>query len=1341
MIGNEEDLKKPIPNSMLISIIHPNPTKNDLSQRIFEKAGFDLKERLKITYVSNYKNIYDLDKKKESQTSKGLINTKWIEDVCNKNPSLIIYFYPIPNGANKSLEEKKIYENISEIKKYDDLVYIFLFILSKDTKENPYNFNSDEIKANNLRNFIQKEYIFELNHDEIWKVIDMGNFVTNLTYYCRLYYRRYKIKIKEKKVKATSREEKIECNIKLGVLSIIKSKKLKYIKSKYFEEAYDLISDKNYNKYKYLYGIKDINPIFNLIEVRAVSDWLFCKIMSLQSIKSPTAASMPSSAKNIRSLTNSLLGNSAPGGNKGPSSNFDKQIEKYQNHIKTFSYLYEYTKSENPGKFIYIEYYWLIQRYKDLCLLYEEYIKTNYNKKKMLSLGFIYFKQVYYFIKMIKLFDKNKAQNFSSVLVKNKEVPINKIDTELSQFYGKAPNFSYKDIHNPLMKFDLGFDEDIYFKKFMYEKKLNADGALNELCNEYLNKASNLFTNFKNNYLKNKLNCGVDLYINLLKLLPAYNNKENNIFNISKINLDEKLLKILDSFPNLNFDKIKQFPKIYLHYLELNINSLIYQMQNSDVDNAIKTKIFTYLSYLGNLRQLKENEEEIFFKLLNDEKFEPIDITGQIWQTPELISEMKSVIIKLNINKDKKDEDSIFDFEYNLKNGEDSHEKKILDLVEYDFKLKTSLSKENLKLNSVKIYFQCVNEDPGNINEKKQKREIIIKEYNKEELENYDLNKNSSINLDHKLFMKYKKGKIYLTQVEFVLSKKENIIYKIELPNDFNKIIFITNLNKKVLNIKVPKEKLTVGVNQLNKFEVEVNKEEFDEVHISQFKMNFLSIPSYYKKTVPNTSMKALLNTKATPSKNNSANQSNQSNISQLIFGLPKSDSKNLPNKTMSIIPPDRGSLPSAKINMNSNMNTILKPNNSMSSNQSSMQNFFYKTPNEKQNTQSQNASTKSQIFPSSTISVSQTPTPTPSSTLPSEKIQVALPSPEFYFYNEENKSLDKEEKKFEKEYNNFESLLKNKNKFGVLIKFLQAGQYEIKLNINYSIRHRDIEDYFEFNQEETLKFIVIESFKFCNEINSNTFMTINKIKEDKTENKITEFLTNKNIQMNLILTNQLNEDIIIKDIIIQLDTEKLSEKNKNIEIKSPLKNIIDTQSLPTEIKNQILKILKSADYSIPFETKFKDKFQGSIGKVLLKWSTPSLDEYQSGDLNLINENWFDLPDISVSNSELNYEYDTIVNENKDVLYNIKVSNVSERCRKIIFMIENGDDINFIVSGLTKQVYSIKAKEILNVVFKLIPLIHNVELKLPKIKICEMSYTSQEKFCSNYYYPEKINII
>ena len=124
MFGSEEDLNNSISNSMIISIIHPTPEKIDLSQKVLEKTGFDYKERLKFICTSNFKDIYkDLDKsgtQQESQSSKGLINRKWIDDLCNRRPSLIIYFYPIPKGANKNSEEKKIYENLLKNKKFDD---------------------------------------------------------------------------------------------------------------------------------------------------------------------------------------------------------------------------------------------------------------------------------------------------------------------------------------------------------------------------------------------------------------------------------------------------------------------------------------------------------------------------------------------------------------------------------------------------------------------------------------------------------------------------------------------------------------------------------------------------------------------------------------------------------------------------------------------------------------------------------------------------------------------------------------------------------------------------------------------------------------------------------------------------------------------------------------------------------------------------------------------------------------------------------------------------------------------------------------------------------------------
>ena len=1340
MFGNEEELKNSIPNSMRISIINPTPQKNDLSQRILDKTGPEYKERLKFTCTSNYKDIYkDLDKlsfQKDAQTSNGLINIKWIDDLCNRRPSLIIYYHHIPNGSNKSLEEKKIYENLVEIKKYDELVYIFLFIISKDMKENPYNFNSEDEKQYNLRNLISKECIFVFPDEDIWRMLDFNNFCNNIIHYSRLYYRRYKTKIKERKVKATTREEKIECNIKLAVLSIIKTKKIAYNQNKYLDEAYDLISDKNYKRSNYLYGIKPTNVKYNLSEVRAVSDWLFFKIMKLASIKPSTPIQPQNNNKKSmsRSLTNSLLGQQQK---TIKNMDFDSQIKRYQNHIQIFSYLDKYIKDNKDDKFIFIEYYWLIKRYKDLCDLYEENLKTSSNNKKLLSLGIVYLKQIYYYIKMIKFFKKNKAENLNSILIKNKEVPINIIEIVFSQFYGKPPSYSYKDIHNPLMKFELGFDENIYFKKFISDQKLNVEGSLNELYNQYLSKTTNLFQTLKNSSSKKGFIGGIDLYLNMLKILLLSNNeKENNVFNISNFKMEENLLKILETLPNINVNNIKKFPKIYLHYLELSINSLIYDMQNKDISNFSKTKLFTNLSLLGNLRKLNENEEKIYFQLINDEGFIPVDVKET--KNGEN-NEPKPLVI--NLNREKDNENAIFDFEYNLKNedGNESQTKKILDLVEYNFKIKTYLSKEKMKLNSVKVYFQSVNEDV----EKKQKREIIVKEYNKEELNNFDLSVDSPVNLEHKLFMKYKKGKIYLTQVEITLCKKENITYKIELSSDINKMIFITNLDKRVLNIKIPKEKITVGTNQLNKFEFVVNKEEYNEVQIAKFKMNFMSIPSYYKKVVPNTSMKALLNTKSTQPKPSAAPQSN---ISQQIFGLPNNKKVNHKKElSMSIMPPDRSSLPNSKTSFSNNNLPNLKNANTLGG--TSMQNFFYNNNNNNNNDNEQNEFTKSsnnlyksQMFPSPTVPVNPQQTPTKNSNLSSEVIQAALPSPEFYSYNDENKTLDKTEKNYEKEYDNFESMLKNKNKYGVLIKFLQAGQYEIKLNITYSIRHREIEDYIEFTQEETLKVIVIDPFKFCNEVNSNNFLILTKIKEDKNEVKNTEFLTNRDIQMNLILTNQLNEDVIIKDIIIQLNEENLNEKNKNIEVKSPIKDIVNSQSLPSEIKNQILKILKSADYNIPFETKFIDKFKGSIGKIILKWSTPSLIDYECGDLSLVNENTFDFPTIVVNSSELNYNYETTIDNNKDVLFNIKISNVSEKCKKIIFMIENGEDINFIVSGSTKQVLSIKAKEIMNVAFRLIPLIHNVELKLPKLKISEMNYNSQEKLWSNYYFPEKINI-
>ena len=1314
MFENEEELKKPLENIMQIAIVHPNYQPTELSKKILERVTPEYKGRLNITFYKDYKEIYqDLSKlsfNPEVQSyKKGLLNLNSLNELYTKRPAFIMYFYFVPKGANKVLEEKKLYENISEIKKSDEIVYIMLIIISKDNKENPYNFNIDEDRPYNLRKLISKELIFEFFDETIWKIMDMGNMYNTVIHYTRLYYRVYKIKLKDKKIKSTSREEKIECNIMLGILTILKSKKLFYSKSKYLDEAFYLICDKNYDKTQYLFGDKSLNYKYHLSEIRATADWLFYKKMKLleNKVLLPTK-SQSQNLKNMiqHSLTDSVMGK--PQKSKSNESDTDN-VTKFLIHIKNFSFLDTIIKGDKNDNFIVVEYYWLIKRYKDLIELMEDNLRLNSNnKKKMVSLLNAYLRQVYYYIKLIKFFSRKKLDNSNNVTIKNKEMNVNRIDTEVNPFFGKPPIYSYKDTHNPLVKFELGFIEDICIKKFLMEKKINFEGPLKELFNQYLNKIPNLFISLRKNLKNNESKGGIDLYLNLMKisllLSKIEKEKENiNVFaDVNNINMNDDILKILDNSEFISINNLKKFPKIYLHYLEMNIKALIYNLNNPDITNISKTKLFINLSIIGNIRKLKEEEENIYFQLINDDNF-----------IPEIQSK-KKVIINLDTNNS--NQNALFNFDYKLKDN-DSHEKKILDLVQYDFQLRTNLSKENIKLNFIKVYILCINEDEYT-KDKNHKKEIMIKEYTKEELSSFDLNNNSPINIDHKIFMKYKKGKIYLTQVEFSLEKKENIIYKIDLPINLNKMIFISNLNKKVLDIKIPKEKLTVGLNQFNKFEIEVNKESIDEVQISQFKLNFLSIPSYYKKAVPSTSMKALLSTKNSVQSNQLNKSQYSAKVTEQIFGLPKKENS-------SLVPPEKiKSSPGAPPS-------------------SSMQNFLYKNPNEiKQNNTNAN---KTPMFPIQTQaqkSISSSVIQSQQKNVQSEIVQVPMPPPVFYFYNEEKNCLDNVEKNYEKEYNDFESIIKTgKNKLGILMKFSLTGQYEIKLNISYSIRHRDIEDYIWFTQEEILRFIVIEPFKLSTERESANLVRRSKLGENKKEEKLTEFFTDQKVQMNIILTNQLNEDIIIKDIIIKLNEELLGEKNKEIKIKCPTKDIIDSSSLPEEIKNQILKIIKMADYNIPFETKFNGEFRGSLGKFILKWTTPSLINYENNNLEIHNENVIDFPELFINSQRLKFEYNTYTNQNNEIMLNINIANKTNDCVKIQFIIENGQEVNFIVSGVTKQVHNIKANEIINVIFRLIPLIRNQELKLPVIKICEINFDSSEKICSNYYFLDKIYII
>ena len=1389
MYDNEDELSNTIPRTLRIAIINSvNPT-TDLSQKILEKIGYEFKNRLKFQLLTNIKDLYkQKDLLSQEKISKGLIDTKWFEEITSSRPCLIILYYHIDEKANVAQEHEKIYNLLQEIKKNDNNISIFLFIIFKDNEENPYPFYSeDKTQKYNLRNIINKEFIFVFPDEKIWKYFEFPNFCLNVIFFARQYYLKLKVKIKEKKVKANRIEEKIECDIMIGVLSTIKSKKIEPQESKYFEEAYNLLCDKNFDIKNYYYGNKSPpNSKLNFCEVRSVADWLFFKTFKLTKRNTKTNQSNQRKAIKAQSVMTKISG-----------SESEHRIDRFFAHIKRFiSNKYFETKKEDC--FAFVEYYWLFQRYDKLGKYIKENIKElSTNKDKVLLLGIVHLEKIYNLIKMIKYYRKyliNKDMNI--VKHKDKDIQINMVINKKSTYYGKVPTYIVKDAKNPLFKEEMPFNEDAFIKKFIYDKKLTLDNMVKDLNNKHIPETLDFYQKFNPKDLRNEKNeiinqvYGINLYLNILINLSCIeNNSDNtNIFNMPTITKNiEQINGIIHQF-----EYMKKFPKLYINFLNKFNDSLLYHMNTGKkFDDYQKTKLFINLSILAYLRKLKEKEEELFFSLLNDEQFTPSDKNNE-----------KEVYINLDYdtkNANLSENNSSLMFNYSIKDtNDDTHEKKILDLAEYEFVLKTNLSKEPLKFNSLKVVFKSVNNTLIKKNNElvnSKKIELIEKEFDKEELDSYTLDNSTPVNFHCKLFMKNKMNKLQVHKIIFSFCKKENIFYQIKIKNDISKIIFMNNLNKNILNVKYPLKKYLAGTNQLFKFDFEVNKEILDDIKISDFKMNFEAQPSFYEKEVKTNATQApknipnLANNLLTPNilsfENNPLNRDrSNTNLHQMqnltAFGqqlLGQQFTNNLNNMNLlnnmnnmnNLININNANNKNNVNNLSNSLNNMKNANN-LNNNLNNL-NLSYLLPNNfnsglipnvanniNNNLNLPAASTRTSSFTFSDYNPilfanafgvnPNLNTPGAQPVPQTEKVKEELPPPHFYVYNEENKTIDETEKSLEKSFKDFESLLENKkNKFSILMKFSHEGTYEIKFIITYSLKRKDIDDVYELSQKNILIFEVVPPFHCTHEINSSNFLSITQENADKKHKKITKFLTNQNIKINFIMKNKLYENINIKDIEIELDKDKLKDENKNIKVTSNLFEVMNLPELAQDIKDDILTILGTGEYCIPFETKFYNEFKGKIGKVKIKWTTPSLKEFEkdigeySKNIPLINENIFDFPHMIINSLELDYIYETKVINKKEILLNIKVENDTKKCKKIIFFIETGNEINFIISGKIKQSKVIKSKESINFIYKLIPL-QSGELKLPSLKIWEININNlQDRLYSNYYFHPKIKVL
>ena len=1266
MFGNEDEYKIPLANTMRVGIINFNIQNLEVAIKIQEKIIIANKKRFQVNQVESIKDLFKYKEKYKEEPYKGLINQKWINNINNFVPSVVILYYFIKSGANKEIEEKNIFLIIEEIRNYSKSCNIFIIIIYKDAQDNQnklyFNFD-DKQKPYYLKNYLTKDCFYILPDEEIWKLNEFGEICNKILYYSRQFYKYHKKTYQEKRSQSKSREEKVENDIKLGVISVIKSQKQNVLESKYLEEAYEILCDKKFDLSTYKYGIQPNNIKNNFYEVRAAADWLFFKF-NYNFEKSQRVSSKSLSKKlgkdnytSVRSMSTFRV-------------NINDQIKKCERHINCFSNN-KYYDNGPKDYFHFVEYYWLLQRYINLTNLIEENIaKTKVEIKTCFKLGKMYLKEVYNSIRLIKFYNKYfKDNNFNllSIIINDKKIDIKDIKEEENIYFGKPPSYYITNKENSEQKEIIGYNDEIYIKKFILDNKINYEDMLDKFKSKYWHHLSSFFNKLRDKLSTNsKKDCmkGIIMYIYLLKIKGLINNVEkDNIFDINDIN---------DFYPKniYNYERIKKFPKVYMDLIKQYTNLIRYKMQKEE-DNIqkdkYKTELFINLSLLGNIRKLDSDEEKLFYELLNDTQF-----------IPRKKDKDDKIIINLNYY-DKNNTGIIncnnlaINFDYSIKNIDKYQERKLLDLIEYVIKFNSSLSNEKIKFNSLKLFFEYSYEIKNKDKKKGVNKisEMITKEFNKEELDKYQLGLNSNINIFHKLLIKYKKGKILLTKIIFTLCKKEDIFYSINLPNELNKTIFIIDKETNILNIKYPKNMLTAGLNQLFKFEYIINKEQLNNIKITDYKHAFQA-----EKMNKNNLISQI------GDKYNNSNKGNKYN------NLNKEDKYNNLNKIKNI----------SQKNVLKN-----KIEDKSDHNQDSLINFIFDDPSEKH--------------------------------ISFESPQTNLIPPTFYYYDETKQCIDESKNVFEYIYNNFESrLTEGKNKYDILIKFANYGLYTIKLNIKYFIEHEEVDAKLEFNHEEIFYFKVVDPLPLSHKINSNNYLLYNNIGSNAKKSK--EYLTDTNINMNLIFNNLLDEDILIKDIILKLN------QNKDIEINSTVKEIIDSKDIEDEIKEQILCILKSSSYTIPYDIKFLSSFSGSLGKIKIVWTTKSLNDFEKSknikNNNFIfkNENEYELPIIDINRIKINIDYEYKIQNDNEIIINAKISNNSLYNKKLTIKIVTNDENAYIISGLTKFFINLKNGEKKRIYAKLIVL-QKGELKLPDIVIKERDYNGHKISC-NYYCPEKI---
>ena len=739
-----------------------------------------------------------------------------------------------------------------------------------------------------------------------------------------------------------------------------------------------------------------------------------------------------------------------------------------------------------------------------------------------------------------------------------------------------------------------------------------------------------------------------------------------------------------------NSKDIIKFPKIYLHFITKFTEFLInkYNENKDEMDFKDKKNLYENLIKLGNFRKLNNIEENIFFELINDNKFTNVpgnsgsslamalsNVNNEYGNIKKNSNDKN--FISINLSKEKQ-LNYLINFSYKIKNIEKTQFRHVLELIEYNFKFETTLTKEKIKFNEIEFHFLT-----NYKNVKNKEKNILIKSFKI----NDELSNENPLLLEYKILEKSEYPFLLLKEIVFTLEKTPYYIYNIKFNDNKENVIFYKQLDKKILEFNYPK-KVKVGVEEYYNLEIEFNKDIiYDDIEIEELNINFKNLP---KKQI-----------------NFFEEKNNYNNISKSIT-----------------------------INNNINMN-----NNPLLSKNSSLRNYLNNYNDQNNNNLSFKKNIANNNINPNINNVYQSVNIDNINNMIQKNMKIKLPEPEFYTFNKEKNALDKFiDGSGSFKINNID--IKNDNKISFLIRFLENGDYQIKINIIYRLLKKELkDDFFDVIENFIIDFKVVQPFSIRYETFSNIYMSISGKQA---------FPIKKNIKYNLILTNNLDDDFILKEAKACLNNELNNVINiDNSYIDSLLELNKENEEKNNYDNEYLITILKSSDYCIPFNINFLKEFQGNFGNFNIKWTSKLLNNFiKKNKINIYNENIFKFPFTYIKDFDLEINYNNNILNTNLVDYNIYIKNNSNKVKKILFLMENNNDIHFYKNGRNKRNLILKPFEKTNLNFNLFAK-YKGSLKLPSFKIFDLfifksNYDKKEphdeKLYSIYYIPNNIDV-